>query len=163
MAPDPAHLDDLYREVILDHYREPCGRAPIEGATHEAEGYNPVCGDECEVHLRIAGDQLEALQVAGRGCAISVASGSILADMLKGLPLPKARELIENLRKMMHGEEVEWGDDPGDLEVLAGLKDYPVRVKCAMLAWTTLESALAGGCGHATTEGTPDDLKEGRG
>jgi nitrogen fixation NifU-like protein len=160
MGPDPTNrLDDLYREVILDHYREPCGRDPIEASTHAAEGFNPVCGDECEISLRLDGDDLRAIHVGGRGCSISVASGSIMAELVAKRPMSEVRRLVQIFRDLLHGETISDELDIGDLEVLGGLKDFPVRVKCAMLAWTTLESAVAGGCHKATTEGTIDDME----
>ena len=159
---EPGKLDDLYREVILDHYRDPRGRKRVEGATVQAEGFNPVCGDECTVALRVEGDRVGAIQVGGRGCSISVASGSILAELLPGKTLADAERLVQAFRAMMHGRETPADLDLGDLEVLAGIKDFPVRVKCALLAWTTLESGLHGHQ-EATTEGTADDLLTGGG
>jgi len=145
-------MDDLYREVILDHYRDPLGRAPIESANVHSEGLNPVCGDECQVEARVANGKLEALQVAGRGCSISVASGSILAQLATGRTVAEVERLIEIFRRMMHGEAPPEDVDLGDLEVLAGIKDFPVRVKCALLAWKTLEGGISGQQDHITTE-----------
>jgi nitrogen fixation NifU-like protein len=149
---DFGSMDDLYREVILDHYREPCGRAPIEGANVHGEGLNPVCGDECQIEARLADGKVEALQVAGRGCSISVASGSILAQLATGRTVAEVERLIEIFRLMMHGEPPPEDVDLGDLEVLAGIKDYPVRVKCALLAWKTLAGGLTGARDQVTTE-----------
>jgi nitrogen fixation NifU-like protein len=134
--------DDLYREVLLDHYHDPRGRDPITGVTATASGDNPLCGDECDVRVRLAGDRIEAVQVEGRGCAISVAAGSILAELVEGLTVDDARSLTEALRGLLRGEPVPDDLDLGDLEALAGVQRFPMRVKCAMLPWVTLVQAL---------------------
>ena len=157
---DPGNLDDLYREVILDHYREPNGRDPIEGANVQAEGFNPVCGDVCDLALRVEDGKVAAVHVGGAGCSISVASGSILAELLSGRTVEEAGRLVGAMRGMMHGEDPPADLEIGDLEVMAGIKNFPVRVKCALLPWTTLESGLRGES-SVSTEGTKDDLQPG--
>jgi nitrogen fixation NifU-like protein len=138
-----AELDDLYRDVVLDHYKNPRGRCPLERKDVENEGFNPVCGDEVRVALRVDDGQVTGAEVNGRGCSISVASGSMLAEMLIGRRVEEVQRLAETFRRMMHGEPVPADVDVGDLEALEGVKKFPVRVKCALLAWTTLGDALA--------------------
>lgn len=151
-APDPGPrspvgradepLDDLYREVVLDHHRRPRGREPLARVDASARGFNPVCGDEVEVRVTVEGARLAAVQVAGRGCAICTASGSMLAELARGQALPDARRLADGFRDLMHGRVPPPGVDLGDLEALAGVARFPVRVKCAMLPWVTFEDAL---------------------
>jgi nitrogen fixation NifU-like protein len=135
-------LDSLYRELILDHYRSPRGRAPIEPADVHNQGYNPVCGDEVQLALRFAGDKIEAVQVQTRGCSISVASGSMLAELLPGKSRGEVETLAQAFLKMIHGEPLPDELEMGDLEALEGVGKFPVRVKCALLAWMTLRDAL---------------------
>ena len=141
-APDPS-FDDLYREVILDHYHEPHGKEPLEHTDVEAEGMNPLCGDELDLSIQLGADgSLEGLHVDGRGCAISVASGSILHDLIEGRSPEEARALIAAVKGVMHGGDMPEDTDLGDFDALEGVKAYPVRIKCALLPWTTLEEAL---------------------
>jgi len=135
-------LDDLYREVVLDHYRSPRGRAPLEHADVHNEGFNPVCGDEVRVALCFDAGRVAGVEVQGRGCSISVASGSMLAERLAGLAAAEVEGLAAAFKALMHGEPVPDGVDLGDLEALSGVRRFPVRIKCALLAWTTLEDAL---------------------
>ena len=159
--PDVA-LDDLYREVVMDHHRHPRGHEPLDRVDTAAHGFNPMCGDELFLNLALDGDRVAAVQVVNRGCAISTASGSILAEMLPGKTLAEAEATTEAFRAMMHGEAVPAGADLGDLEALEGVKKFAVRVKCAMLAWVTLKDAVttwrAGG--HESTSTT--ELEETR-
>jgi len=138
-APD---LDGLYRDTVLDHYRSPRGRAEIPDPDVVNSGVNPLCGDEVEVALKIAGGSISKARVHGRGCSISVASGSMMAELVAGMHSAEAGKLAETFRKMMHGEEPPAGMDIGDLEALKGVRNFPVRIKCAMLPWTTLVDAL---------------------
>ena len=119
--PEPG-LDDLYREVVLDHYRNPRGREPITEPDAANEGFNPVCGDEGKVSIRLDGLRLEGIEVQGRGCSISVASGSILAERLRGMTVAEVRTIFEAFRARMHGEAPVPGVDPGDLEALEGFR-----------------------------------------
>lgn len=136
-------LDEMYREVVLEHQRNPHGREPLDQVDAEALGHNPSCGDEFTVKLHIENDQIKGVCVDGQGCAISVASGSILADLVKGLDISKARSLSDSFKNFLRGEIPDWDQkDIGDLEALAGVRQFPLRVKCALLAWTTLEQAL---------------------
>ena len=136
-------LDELYREVILDHYRSPHGADAVDDPTVEVEGHNPLCGDELHMHLDIADDVIRAVHIEPRGCSISVASASMLAQQLEGATLEDAIELKRTFQQVMKGGDWPEGFDPGDLEALEGVKNFPVRIKCALLAWMTLEQALA--------------------
>jgi nitrogen fixation protein NifU and related proteins len=135
-------LDELYREMVLDHSRRPRGRDPLVRVDASARGFNPVCGDEVEVRVAVEAETVAGVQVAGRGCAICTASGSILAEVLPGRRLDEATSTIEAFRCLMHGRALATGVDLGDLEALSGVARFPVRVKCAMLPWVTLEDAL---------------------
>jgi nitrogen fixation NifU-like protein len=139
-VPEP-EFDELYREIILDHYRRPRHHEPIEAADVVAEGYNPLCGDEVEVRLRFDNGTVSDLSLAGRGCSISQASGSMLTDAVIGKPVPEVRRLIELFTTMLK-EASEPAEELGDLEALQGVAKFPVRVKCATLAWHTLEDGL---------------------
>lgn len=134
--------DEFFREVVLDHYLHPAGREPVDGVAVEWRGRNPLCGDEVTVRLRTEDGRISGLQVIGHGCSISVASGSMLAERMKGRTLEEARRLLRGVKSMFRGEPLPEGLDLGDLAALQGVKDLPVRVKCALLAWTTLEEAL---------------------
>ena len=141
-APEP-DFDDLYREVILEHYHEPRGKEPLDHTDVEAEGMNPLCGDELDLMIQLGADgSIEGLHVDGRGCAISVASGSILHDLVDGVSLEEAHKLLGAVKEVMHGGEMPDDIDLGDFDSLEGVKLFPVRIKCALLPWTTLESAL---------------------
>ena len=136
-------LDELYRELILEHYRDPRGKAALERPDRRAEGQNPLCGDECSVALALEGDRVRAVEFRGRGCSISVASGSMMAGEIEGRSLPEVRSLGAAVRAMLQGKGVDAALDLGDLCALEGVCQFPVRVKCALLPWTTLEEALA--------------------
>ena len=141
-------LDDLYKEIILEHYREPHGRIPLEKVDFKASGMNPLCGDEVHLGLQLKNGKIEKVHIEGQGCSISVASGSMLADILKGKTLDEAKALSKYLKDMMHGKNKDKTNgksiDVGDLEALEGVKKFPVRIKCALLPWTTFEEALVG-------------------
>lgn len=135
-------LDALYRDTILDHYRTPRGRKEIDDPDVENEGLNPLCGDEVRISVKFDGDRIEDVAVLGQGCSISIASGSMLAEILKGKSRDEALEIAEAFRNMMHDREPPEDLDLGDLDALEGVKQFPVRVKCALLAWTTLVDAI---------------------
>lgn len=137
-------LDELYKEIILDHYREPKGRVPVEHIDFQAEGMNPLCGDEIKLSIQLKNRVIEQVYVEGHGCSISVASGSILADSLKGKTIDEAKELSKYFKDIMQGKTNGKKVDIGDLEALEGVKRFPVRIKCALLPWTTFEEALVG-------------------
>ncbi len=140
-------LDELYKEIILDHYRNPHGKIPLERIDYHAEGMNPLCGDEVNLSLQLKDGKIEKVHIEGHGCSISVASGSMLANLLKGKSINEAKELSVFLKNIMHDKVSEKDlekNDIGDLEALSGIKKFPVRIKCALLPWTTFEEALAG-------------------
>ncbi len=139
--PDVA-LDDLYREVVMDHHRRPRGRAPLARVDATAHGFNPVCGDEVVISLALDGDRVTGAQVQGRGCAICTASGSMMAEMIPGHTAAEAEATAAAFRAVMHGAPAHAGTDLGDLEALEGVQKFAVRVKCAMLPWVTLTDAL---------------------
>ncbi|HEY5683827.1 MAG TPA: SUF system NifU family Fe-S cluster assembly protein [Acidimicrobiia bacterium] len=143
-------LEDLYREVILDHYRNPRNRAPLTRVDSTAEGVNPLCGDEVTVELEFEGDRVSGVRVQGQGCSISQSSASMMGTAIKGKRRAEVADLIRRFKGMMDIESdasVVDADRPGavlgDLEALQGVRQYPVRIKCANLAWTTLEEALS--------------------
>ena len=145
MALPTVHLDEIYRDVVLDHYRQPRGRKPLDDPDHQAEGQNPLCGDELTLALKFQGDRIESVSVQAHGCSISVASGSMLAELLPGKTRREALTILAAFKSLMHGEPLPAGLDIGDLDALEGVKKFPVRVKCALLAWTTLAEALGEG------------------
>ena len=135
--------DILYREVILDHYRAPRGHGEVSPADAMAAGRNPLCGDEISVTLKEDGGCLAQVRHKGHGCAISVASASMMAELLEGTSVERARELAGAFKAMLL-EGGELTGEMGDLEVLEGVKSYPVRIKCALLPWNALLDALDG-------------------
>lgn len=135
-------LDEMYREIILDHYRSPRGRKPLPEANVTAEGHNPSCGDDIKLEIELKDNILQDVHVDCKGCAISVASGSMLAETVKGKTFAEVSELSKIIRKMLKGELEETPDNLGDLGALAGVRQFPVRIKCALLAWVTLIEGL---------------------
>src|SRR5690606_12918682 len=127
-------LDDLYREVILDHYRAPRNKGRLEDATVVVDLKNPVCGDEIALYLKLDGGRVEAVRFEGRGCSISQASASMMTQAVRGKSLEEALELIERFKGMVRGELAVEEADLGDLEALHGVSKFPVRIKCAVLA-----------------------------
>ena len=135
-------LNDLYQEVILDHNKRPRNFRTIEGASHHADGYNPLCGDKLSLTVQVDGDAIKDVAFTGSGCAISKASASIMTDSLKGKSVAEARALFERFHRMVTTPPDQPVEDMGKLSVLAGVREFPVRVKCASLAWHTLKAAL---------------------
>ncbi len=135
-------LEALYRDIILDHYRAPRGVEPLKCADVCTRGSNPSCGDELQVQLKIVDGKIADSSVKARGCAISIASSSMLTEVIEGMTLDEAVDFGENIRKMMHGQEVSKDIDLGDLDALKGVRNFPVRVKCAMLAWVAMLDAI---------------------
>jgi nitrogen fixation NifU-like protein len=152
-------IDDLYKEIILDHYRNPRGRTPIPAPDRRADGQNPLCGDECSVALAFDGPRVRAVEFRGRGCSISMASGSMMAAAVEGKTEPELRALGETVRGLLSGR-VPPSPALGDLESLEGVKQFPVRIKCALLPWTTLEEALAAPAGGAARKATTESEKD---
>jgi len=139
--PEPV-LDELYRELILDHYKHPRHRDPLPSPDVVAEGYNPLCGDEIEMQLDFDGDTLADLSIRGRGCSISQASGSMMSDLVAGKSVGEIRRLSDEFKQMLTDEDAPAPEDLGDLEALHGVAKFAVRVKCATLAWHTLEDGI---------------------
>lgn len=148
-------LKDLYQEVIIDHNRSPRNFGKLEDATQVAEGYNPLCGDKLNLYLKTEDNVITDVSFDGSGCAISVASASLMTDTLKGKTIEQAEQLFQNFHNLIIEEEdpdLEQMQALGKLAALAGVKEYPARVKCATLCWHTLHSALQGETSPATTE-----------
>ena len=148
-------LQDLYQEVIIDHNRSPRNFGKLDDATQVAEGYNPLCGDKLNLYLKTEDDVITDVSFDGSGCAISVASASLMTDSLKGKTIKEAEQLFENFHDLIMKEEnpgEEQMQSLGKLAALAGVKQYPARVKCATLCWHTLRSAMQGDAAPAMTE-----------
>jgi nitrogen fixation protein NifU and related proteins len=158
-------LRDLYQEIILDHGKHPRNHRHPEDATHEARGDNPMCGDRVTVYLKVSPDRvIEDAAFQGRGCAISQASASMMTELVQGRTAAEAEALFERFHDLCTGEE--HGHEPGhqdgraavapedleQLQVMSGVRQFPMRVKCATLAWHAMRSAL-GGKGRASSEG----------
>ena len=135
-------LTDLYQEVILDHNRRPRNFRTIEAASHHAEGFNPLCGDKLSLTMNVEGSSIADVAFQGSGCAISKASASLMTDAVKGKSVAEARSLFERFHRMVTTPPDAPVEDLGKLSVLAGVRAFPVRVKCASLAWHTLKAAL---------------------
>lgn len=137
-------LAALYQDIIIDHNRSPRNFREIPPPRHEADGYNPLCGDRLSVYLTLDGDRISDVSFKGSGCAISVASASLMTEVLKGRTVADAEALFERMHALLTGKETESPEiELGKLEALAGVRAYPSRVKCATLAWHTVQSALA--------------------
>ena len=135
-------LDDLYREVILDHYRNPRNKRPLDGADIDLLHNNPLCGDEISVRVKLGDGVVADAAFEGQGCSISQASASMLTDKIKGMKLDDVEDLVLEFRGMMAGKEGADDDALGDLVALKGVVKYPVRIKCAVLAWDTLQEGV---------------------
>ena len=147
-------LRELYQEVIFDHNRNPRNYRPLPVASHHADGHNPLCGDQLTVYLQVEDGIVRDASFVGHGCAISTASASLMTEAVKGKPIAEVDALFQDVHALLTG--IQSGDAPprdfGKLQVLAGVKDFPARVKCATLAWHTLHNALAGENATAHTE-----------
>lgn len=141
-----SELSDLYQEIILDHNRRPRNYGKLDQPTHQAEGHNPLCGDEISVFIQLEDDRITDISFDGQGCAISKASASLMTSRLKGRTLDEVRAVADDVRELLTGPDEEPADleKLGDLAALQGVRKYAVRVKCATLAWHALEAALAG-------------------
>lgn len=135
-------LDELYKEVILDHYRSPRNRGKLEPADFDLHRDNPLCGDEVHLFGVVEDGQLTGVSFEGKGCSISQASTSMMTEKVKGVSLADAEELAQLFKKMMQGEASPDPDRLGDLAALQGVQKYPVRIKCALLGWNTLLEGL---------------------
>ena len=139
--PEP-QLDDLYRELILDHYRHPRHKGTLEEATAKAEGFNPVCGDEISVDVSVEDGVIKDVAFRGRGCSISQASASMMTESVTGRTKAEAIDLLNAFKRMMMEPEKDLDPELGDLEAFQGVAKFPVRVKCATLPWHVLEEGL---------------------
>jgi nitrogen fixation NifU-like protein len=149
LTPD---LRELYQDVILDHNRHPRNRRKPSGPHRRAEGHNPLCGDNVTVYLRTEDGRVVDVSFEGQGCAISTASASLMTEAIVGKTLGEAEEVFRSFQSMVtETGEATPRPELGDLEVLAGVREYPVRIKCATLPWHTFQAALSGG-GEVTTE-----------
>jgi len=136
-------LSELYQEVILDHNRRPRNFHALADASHTAEGYNPLCGDRLTLYLKVADGVVRDVSFEGAGCAISKASASLMTDAVKGRTVTEAQALFDRFHRMVTTPPGQAVEDMGKLSVLAGVREFPVRVKCASLAWHTLKAAMA--------------------
>ncbi len=137
-----AELDDLYRDIIIDHYRHPRHRGHLTAPSASHEGLNPLCGDEVTVEVAVDGADLGEIGYTGSGCSINQSSASMMTEAVAGKSVAETRKLIADFTAMMRGDESIDPDDLGDLEALSGVRKFPVRIKCATLAWHTLAEAL---------------------
>lgn len=139
----PSSLNQLYQEVILDHYRRPRNRGVLEDATHAITMNNPLCGDVIELMIRVEDGRIAEARFEGRGCSISQASVSMLTGRVSGRTVEEATELSERFTRLLHGDESLLDDaELGDLRALAGVSKFPVRIKCALLGWNCLEELV---------------------
>jgi nitrogen fixation NifU-like protein len=145
-------LRELYQDVILEHSKAPRNFRELPKANHKAEGYNPLCGDHFTVYLDLEGDKIQDVSFQGSGCAISKASASMMTQSVKGKSKEEAEKLFERFHLLVTGAERGDPESLGKLAVFAGVSEFPVRVKCATLAWHTLEAALEGKQDSVTTE-----------
>ena len=145
-------LSDLYQEILLEHNRRPRNFRTLDDATHQADGFNPLCGDQISLQLKVGDDKVDDVGFQGHGCAISRASASLLTQAVKGATPHETMAMFDEFHKMLTEPDAELDIDLlGDLEMLAGVIAYPTRIKCAILAWHTLKAAMDGEA-VATTE-----------
>ena len=137
-----SELKDLYQEVILDHNKRPRNYHAVENASHSAEGYNPLCGDRLNLYLKVEDGVVTDVGFQGSGCAIFKASASLMTDSIKGRPVAEVRDLFQRFHAMVTTPPDKPVENLGKLSVLSGVREFPVRVKCASLAWHTLKAAL---------------------
>lgn len=139
-----SELSELYQQVILDHNKKPRNFRKLENANHTAEGYNPLCGDHLTIYVNLAGDAVEEIAFEGSGCAISKAAASMMTQAVKGKSKEQVEELFQEFHSMVTGELDEETEENslGNLRIFAGVRDFPVRVKCATLPWHTMHAAL---------------------
>ena len=146
-------LDDLYKEIILDHYRSPRNQGELDPPAHRCEGFNPLCGDEVIVYVSIIDQKIDDIRIGGQGCSISQASASMMTEIIMGKSISEAEKIIHAFKEMMDIYESELSGketagsslnvDLGDLEALQGVVKFPVRIKCATLAWNTLTQSIS--------------------
>ncbi len=153
-------LSDLYQEVILDHNKHPRNQGKPAGANHHAEGYNPLCGDKMTVYLKLDGDRVAEVGFTGSGCAISQAAASVMTEVVKGKSRAEVERLLERYQKLVTGKLAEGEDvsELGELAAMAGVAQFPSRVKCATLSWHTVAAAL-----HNAEDPVSTDVSGGSG
>ncbi len=148
-----AGLSDLYQEILLEHNSKPRNFRKLDEATKSADGFNPLCGDEVTVFLKVTDDVITDVSFQGSGCAISRASASMMTESVKGQSVAQAAEMFDAFHLMMTDPDAELDYDTlGDLECLAGVVEFPTHIKCAVLAWHTLRAAMDGSTSEVTTE-----------
>jgi nitrogen fixation protein NifU and related proteins len=145
-------LRELYQEVILDHHKRPRNFHKLEDANRHAEGFNPLCGDKIQLYLRVEDGVVRDAGFEGSGCAISTASASLMTEMLKGKTEAESEALFQKFHDLVTGKSMPDSASLGKLAVFSGVREYPVRVKCAVLAWHTLRAALQGSLERVATE-----------
>ena len=145
-------LKDLYRDVILDHNRQPRNFGRLPDATGSAEGHNPLCGDQLSLTVRLNGERIEDIRFEGKGCAISTASASLMTEAVKGKDRAAARSLFDQVHALLTRPEGAPNASLGKLAALSGVREFPARVKCASLCWHTLNAALEHGPSTVSTE-----------
>jgi nitrogen fixation NifU-like protein len=143
-------MEELYREIILDHNKRPRNFHAMADATHHADGHNPLCGDEIEVFVKVEGGKIADISFQGEGCAISKSSASLMTSALKGKTLEEARRECGIVVSMLTGKTDSIPDELGDIAALQGVRQFPARIKCATLSWHTLEESLEGGKSAST-------------
>ncbi len=146
-------LSDLYQEILLEHNSKPRNFRKLEEASQTSEGFNPLCGDQITLYLKVVDGVIDDVGFQGTGCAISRASASMMTQSIKGQSVEKAQEIFDAFHHMIiePGAELDY-DTLGDLETLSGINEFPTRIKCAVLAWHTMKAALAGEGNQVTTE-----------
>ena len=148
-----AELRDMYQEVVLEHAKSPRNHRALESPSNRAEGYNPLCGDRCSVFINTKDGVIDEITFEGSGCAISRASASMMTQSLKGKTLQQAEAMFRGFHDLVTGQNRDGSQaDIGKLKVFAGVSEFPARVKCATLAWHTLQAALHGDAAPVTTE-----------
>ena len=153
-------IQDLYQEVVVDHYQHPRNAGTLAHPNRRAEGYNPLCGDQIKLQLTVEDDRITDIAFNGNGCAISTASASVMTESLKGKTVAEAEALFKQMMEMLTGDAAEAAEvapEMGKLAVFSGVREYPMRVKCASLAWHTLHAALANREEPVSTEGAVPD------
>jgi nitrogen fixation NifU-like protein len=137
-------MRELYQEMILDHHKKPRNFRTMTGASHHAEGYNPLCGDRVTIYLLLEGDTVRDISFQGSGCAICTASTSVMTEVLKGRTIHEAERLFTRFHDLVAGEADEAPDieELGKLAVFSGVREFPIRIKCAILPWHTFHAAL---------------------
>ena len=145
-------LKELYRDVILDHNRHPRNFGPLAGASHHAEGNNPLCGDRLSLAVRLDGERIADIRFEGSGCAISTASASLMTEAVKGRDRASVRQLFDQMHALLTQPDAAPAATLGKLAALSGVREFPARVKCASLCWHTLNAALSANAATVSTE-----------